>query len=121
MNWSLVGCVIAGVMLGGCSLPAQRADFASIDPQERTLAIGQAASSGDQAAASKLIQQLSSDDPATRMLAIAALAELTGETKGYDYAGPEPQRREAVERWEAWQQASAGSIPGGRADEAVTP
>jgi hypothetical protein len=105
-------CAIT-VCLGGCSLPEQRADFNSVDPQERTLATLKAAETGDRAAIPQLIQQLASDDPALRMLAIRTLERLTGQTLGYEHAAPEPQRREAIVRWRDWQRAadSQGNPP----------
>ena len=47
----------------------------------------------------ELVEQLSSNDPAARLLAIRSLERLTGETFGYEHAGPEWARREAIGRW----------------------
>ncbi|MDX2115875.1 MAG: HEAT repeat domain-containing protein [Planctomycetota bacterium] len=88
--------------LGGCSLPAQRADFRSPDPQERTLAIARAARTQDPTSVPALISQLESEDPADRMFAIRALERTTGQTLDYRYDDPEPARREAVDRWVRW-------------------
>lgn len=92
----------------GCSLPARRADFNSTDPAERTLALGQAADDADRASIPDLIALLESEDSAERMLAINALEKKTGQRLGYDYADPDPARREAVERWVAWHQGGSG-------------
>lgn len=51
-----------------------------------------------------LIQNLTSDDPAVRLLSAEALKELTDETYGYRYFDPEWIRTPAVDRWrEAWE------------------
>lgn len=111
-RFMLVGCAA----LCGCSLPGQRADFASTDPAERTLAVGQAAESDDPEMIPSLIRLLESEDPAERMLAIRALEKRTGQTLGYDHADAEARRTEAVQRWVAWQRglgaspASSGSL-----------
>jgi hypothetical protein len=89
-------------VLGACSLPAQRADFDSVDPQERTLAVAQAARTPRQADLPRLVTQLNSEDPAIRLLAIRTLERETGETFGYDHAAPEAARRQSVGRWVAW-------------------
>lgn len=88
--------------LAGCSLPGQRADWASTDPAERTLAIGRAARAPDDESTRRLIVLLESDDPCERMLAIESLRRATGETFGFDYAAPERERRSAVARWVVW-------------------
>lgn len=88
--------------LAGCSMPAQRADFSSNDPQERTLAVAKAARDEDRRSVPQLIQVLQSTDPAERMLAIETLERITGQTLGFEYWAPAPARREAIERWQAW-------------------
>jgi hypothetical protein len=52
---------------------------------------------------------LDSDDPAARLVAIRALERITGQTLGYDHAGPEHERRLAVERWMEWEARQGGS------------
>jgi HEAT repeat protein len=59
----------------------------------------QAAREGDTAAIERIIEQLDSDDPAVRWLAIRSLEHLTGRTNGYDHAAPEDERRAAIDRW----------------------
>lgn len=101
MRWTLA--LAAPLLLQACSLPPRSADFQSIDPAERTLAIGRAASQRpDPAATRALIGLLESEDPAERMLAIRTLERQTGQTLGYDYSASEPSRAAAVGRWDDW-------------------
>lgn len=104
--------VFAGA--GACSLPARQADFRSNDPQERTLAVAQAARDPDGASVPQLIQMLQSSDAAERMLAITTLERITGETLGYEYSAPESARRAGVARWVAWQETGSGVAEPGR-------
>jgi hypothetical protein len=46
-----------------------------------------------------LVEQLDSQDPAARMLAIRALEHRTGTTLGYVHTDPEWKRQESIERW----------------------
>ncbi len=104
--------LVASAALVGCSLPGQRADFASRDPAERTLAVARAAETTDPESLPALIRLLESDDPAERMLALRALEKRTGQTLGYDHCDSEPRRAEAVRRWVAWQRATnPGAAP----------
>jgi len=110
--------VVALLVTGGgfgCSLPPQRPDFSSVDPQERTLAAAEAARRADRSSIPPLIEMLDSPDAAQRMLAIATLERLTGQTLDYAYWAPEHQRSEAVSRWVQWWRStqSAGSAVGG--------
>lgn len=61
-----------------------------------------AASTGDKSSIPGLIERLSSNDPAERLLAIRSLERLTGETKGYDHAASPQKRNQAIERWATW-------------------
>ena len=106
--------MVSLLLLGACSGPSLSADFESIDPQERTLALAQAVRSDDRARIPEFIKMLDDPDPATRMLAIGALNRWTGETLDYDHADPETKRRAAVDRWENWAREQ-GLVPGGRA------
>lgn len=95
--------------LAGCSLPPQRADFASNDPQERTLAVAKAAREDDRRSVPQLIQVLQSTDPAERMLAIDTLEQMTGQTLGFEYWAPASARRKAIDRWQAWWESQPAS------------
>lgn len=76
-----------------------------MDAGDRAEAIVETTEKGGAQDLPKLITLLESDDPGTRLLAIQALERITGERFGYDYAAPEARRREAVDRWVAWQSA----------------
>lgn len=110
MDRAICLLVLSGVC--GCSLPEQRADFDSSDPQERVLALGKAASEPKPEDAPYLIHALGSDDPAMRMLAIGILSRWTGETFGFDYAATPSERAEAIERWNEWAASKLGQMGG---------
>ncbi len=93
---------------GGCALPAREANFRSADPQERATAIARAAVANDAASIPALIESLDDPDPALRMLSIAALERITGETLGYEATAPQPERERAVRRWVEWERARRG-------------
>jgi len=98
----------------GCASPPE--GFDSPNPGARLDAIADAAADQDRTAIKDLITSLDSDDPAVRMIAILTLERLTSETHGYDFAAPEWERGEAVERWAAWYrerhpEADTASVP----------
>jgi hypothetical protein len=100
---------VAGA-LGACHSPPR--GFDSPDPSARMDAVVDAARRKDTGAVPKIVPLLESDDPATRLVSIRALEQLTGRTLGYDYAASEASRHEAVGRWREF----VGS--GGHAGEA---
>jgi hypothetical protein len=101
----------ASLTLASCgSYDEPRADFASADPAERSLALAEAASRDREADLPRMIAMLDSDDPAVRMFAQRALEERTGQTLDYHFAAPERERREAVDRWVAWYERRAGGV-----------
>lgn len=67
------------------------------------MAIARAAETDDPGAVRPLIETLDDPDPGIRMLAIATLAQITGETMGYDATAPEGARDAAIQRWVAWE------------------
>jgi hypothetical protein len=67
-----------------------------------------AAATGDRAAVPGLISRLDSQDGGERLLAITSLKRITGETHGYEHAGPPAERDAAVARWRAW--AEGGGV-----------
>ena len=74
--------------------------------------IERAMRTSDRSAIPKIIQQLDSDDPAVRLLAISALERLTGETRGYRYDDPRYLRDSAIHRWvDASAAGTAGAAP----------
>jgi hypothetical protein len=87
------------LLLGSCGPAAIDGGFDSANPAAKMYAIEYAARTGDQTAVPHIVEQLDSDDPGVRSLAISALIRITGESHGYrDYDPPEA-RREAIERW----------------------
>lgn len=106
--FSICGVLILG-FVGGC-IPQPRRGVDSPEPALRLEAMRQAAERKDRSAIVPLIGSLDSDDPATRLLAIRTLEEITGLTHGYDYASGEKARGEAVARWAAWAEAE-GLVP----------
>lgn len=115
--------ILVPVLLGaaGCSLPGQQPDYDSIDPAERTLAALETARDRDRNDIPELIEQLSSSDPAVRMIAARTLFDLTGETRGYYFADPEPKRRAAADAWAAWWKSEHNRVPSGSAPASGTP
>ena len=92
----------AAVLLGtACSSPpaASKGGFDSPSPGARMYAIEDAIRQGDTSKTPELVEQLDSDDPAVRMLAISALERLTGENHGYYYDDPPYIRQAAIQRW----------------------
>lgn len=95
-----VVATVVGVVSAGCgSAPA---GFDAADPTQRLDASISAAARRDPEAVPDLIRLLDSDDPAVRLVAIRALERITGLTQGYDYAAPEAERAQAIERWVRW-------------------
>jgi hypothetical protein len=99
--------------LGACSVPPKEPDFESIDPVETTMAIEQASTTRDLTKVDELVAQLDSSDPAIRLVAIAALRDLTGQDLGYNPSDKESDRLAATQRWEDWIKAerAAGRLP----------
>lgn len=100
--------ILAGLWttLAACA-PRSTASFDAPDPNARLKAIVAAAEEGDRRAIPRLIEQLDADDPAIRLFSIRALERLTGETHGFDHAGPYWERREAIGRWREWYRSEA--------------
>ena len=109
MRLRAASTAVLAACLGGCSLPPRDASFDSGDPAGRLDALRAAAARGDRDAAPGLIGMLDSEDPGLRMLASASLKQLTGKDFGYDATAPEPDRRQAADRWQAWWEAEGRS------------
>ncbi len=92
-------CAVTLATATGCSPAPLRASFDSPSPTERAYAIERAAREHDLEAVPRIIEQLHSEDPAVRMVAITALERLTGETHGYVHFAPRYKRDEAIDRW----------------------
>lgn len=86
--------------------------FDSPEPAARNVAIVNAAAKQDKNAVPDLVRMLESDDPATRLLAIASLERIVGDRKGYDDALPPDEREAAIARWRAaYPQAGPATLP----------
>ncbi len=98
---SVIACV---VVLGAtaCAPPVSTGGFDAPDPASRIYAIERAMRTNDVSRTPLIVEQLDSDDPAVRLMAIAALQELTGETYGYHYDDPPYLREPAIQRWVAY-------------------
>lgn len=70
-------------------------------------AIEYAARHGDEQAAAQIVEQLDSDDPGVRWMAIHALERLTGRRFGYDPGMSRVEREPAVQRWVEWVESGA--------------
>ena len=86
-------------LLASCAGPGLHAGFDAPDPAARLHATVQAAAENDTTKLPQIVEDLDSDDSAVRMLSIYALERLTGETLGYNFAAPKPDRQAAVEAW----------------------
>lgn len=106
-----VGVLVALVVASsGCSLPAQRADFESVDPAEQTLAVARVQESGlTNQELRELVERLDADDPALRMLAIQTLEMHVGDDFGYDFSAPPSKRRPAIDRWQEYAEGAENS------------
>ncbi len=93
---------LAMIVSAGCAGPALEPGFDSIDPQERTAALIDAARDKDRTAIPQLIVMLESDDPAERMLASETLRRLTGMNFDYHHADPAWRREKPVLAWRRW-------------------
>ena len=91
--------VLILLLAASCAPPAREGGFDSPTPAAKMYAMEQAVHAGDQTAAARIVEQLDSDDPAVRMMAIESLRRLTGTTLGYDHSDSPADRREAIERW----------------------
>jgi len=108
--------LLVGVLLGGGCAPSPSAGgFASDDPGAILYAIRRAARERDASSIPHLVDALSSDDPAVRLLAEDTLEELTGSLRGtevgYRHFDPPAEREAAIRRWVA-RLREEGWLPG---------
>ena len=90
---------------GGCGT-AVAPSFSDPTPEARIGAIA-ASRGGDDLP--RIVENLSSDDAAVRMAAIGMLRRRTGETLGYRFDDPWPDRQAAIERWKSAVTRGAGT------------
>lgn len=90
------------LLVASCTSPAFiRDDIQSENPADRVLAIRAAGEARDAKSVPLLVDRLEDEDRAVRLYAILALEKITGQRFGYDYAKPDADQREAIERWRA--------------------
>ncbi len=101
MPWKrTIASLACALLQGACAPPVTEGTFDAPDPASRLYAIERAMRTGNRTAVPQIIEQLDSDDPVIRMMAIEALKVLNdGETFDYRYDDPEPLRRAAIRRW----------------------
>lgn len=87
-------------LLGACTPPASEGGFDSDNPASKLYAIRRAADHDDRSAIPKIVEQLDSDDPAVRLMAIEALERLTGTKLDYNPYGSDEARLPSIEAWE---------------------
>lgn len=105
-GWSVGGRIVLGCVAGSAALAApgcvqtEKPGFDATGPTNRLEAIVRASGTdADRRSLYSLVEQLDSEDPAARMLAIRALENRTGTTLGYSHSDPEWKRLESIERW----------------------
>jgi hypothetical protein len=96
---SLLAATVPASYLSGCTPSVTEGGFDSPMAASRLYAIERAVKEGDTTKIRNIIEQLESDDPAVRMMAIEALHRLTQRTYGYSHDAPLLDRRAAVQRW----------------------
>ena len=108
----VIACVVV-LIVSACAPPVSSGGFDAPDPASRIYAIEHALRTKDVSKAPQIVEQLDSDDPAVRFVAIGALEELTGETYGYHYDDPPFLREPAIERWVAYVNVTFPEPPDG--------
>ena len=98
-----------GLSAAGCAPAPTGTGLSAIDPTTKLQAIERAIHERDREAVPALVEQLDSDDPAVRLLAITALQRITGTTMGYDHAASARERDAATTRWAT--AVAAGTVP----------
>ena len=97
-----LACCVAAAFASSCRAPRPPLTVTHDDPGIKIPAIKKAVREKDKSVVPRLVEELSSDDPAVRFYAIGALEELTGETFGYQYFEDEDGRKPAIEKWKKW-------------------
>lgn len=100
MNVRLALLSLLVALLGACTPPASEGGFDSDNPASKLYAIRRAGDQGDRAAIPKLVEQLDSDDPAVRLMAIEALERLTGARLDYNPYSSDEARESSIEAWQ---------------------
>jgi hypothetical protein len=113
LAFAMMMCVLVA-----CAPPVSEGGFDAPDPASKIYAIEQSVRANDQGDLASIVEQLDSDDPAVRLVAITALQRMTGETHGYCHYAPREDREVAVRRWvHACQHAKTAGDPAGATNE----
>lgn len=88
------------IAASACAPRATEGGFDSDNPSAKLYAIRNAGLNRDRDAVPELVESLSHDDPAVRMMAISALDRITGTRLGYNPFASSHERDAAVKRWE---------------------
>ncbi len=104
--------VATAALVGGCAGSPREGGFDSPVPAARIEAVSDALAAWraqpsehreiPAATRMNLVECLRSDDPLVRFYTIEALAEMTGERRGYRFDDPRGVRLAAVNAWQAW-------------------
>ena len=95
----LMMCLSAGCSMSRANLYA---DLQDEDPSVRIQAVHTAGKTKAPKTVPYLVDRLTDSESDVRFYAIESLRRSTGETMGYKYYEPAPQRAEAVKRWREW-------------------
>ena len=106
----VIGAIAVSVGLASCTGSRTPDSFESADSGGRMHAAVHAVAIGDAATVSYLVDMLTSDDPAERLVAIGSLERLTGQRLDYDPVGGASGRRAAIVRWRAWVANRSGAV-----------
>jgi len=101
----IISVLLGLLMVGGCTLAREESSLTNRHAAGKISAIkrlGESHRPVPKADLSRLIDELSSDDPAVRLYAIEALEKLTGQTRGYHYFDNPEARAQALSNWHEW-------------------
>lgn len=97
----VVSCALAACTLVGCATSVEPS-YDDPAPEARLGAIRASAAAGNRADVPRLVECLSSDDPAVRLAAIEGLKRITDTTLGYRASAPPQDRERAIAKWTDW-------------------
>lgn len=107
----LAACLAFGV--SGCTAPTDEL-YAPNDPSIRIPMAKRAVRDNDRKKLRLMFEDLSHDDPATRLFAIQGLQRMTGERFGYVYYATEEERAPAVHSWRQYLESLGVQLPASR-------
>lgn len=105
MRRPAAACLALSAALAAAGCARESPSYVDGSPASRIAAIERSSTEGRRADVPRIVENLSSDDAAVRMAAIAALRRLTGESLGYRFDDPPADRQAAIDRWAGWVRA----------------